>query len=360
MKIDAWGNSKIEDYNHVFKEFGLEEFNYENIVDHYLFKRKILIAQRDFNKISDAIKNKKPFLQLTGIASSGDLHLGHKLDIDFFNLFKNLGAKGKFCICDIDAYVSRPDSKVPSLDFAKKVAIKNVADIIALGVNPNDIYVQSQKEKEYYSFVFELSKKISSNMFEGIYGHKDIGKISAVLLQIGDILHIQLPFMWGKNPTITGIGLEQDPHARITRDISRELNYNLEVPSFFYFEHQSGLKEGSKMSSSEPSTAIFLKDSPAEVKRKILNAFTGGKETLEEQKENGGNPEICKIYEIIRFHNPDSSFLEKTYTRCKEGKLNCGDCKKNCTAFLNNFLENHQKRCKEAMNIAEKIVLGKQ
>jgi len=90
MKIDAWGNSKIEDYNHVFKEFGLEEFNYENIVDHYLFKRKILIAQRDFNKISDAIKNKKPFLQLTGIASSGDLHLGHKLDIDFFNLFKNL------------------------------------------------------------------------------------------------------------------------------------------------------------------------------------------------------------------------------------------------------------------------------
>ncbi|MCK4429611.1 MAG: hypothetical protein KAU95_04495 [Candidatus Aenigmarchaeota archaeon] len=105
MKIDAWGSNKIENYEHVFKEFGLSKFEDFNLVNHYLFQRRIIIAHRDFGKIKDAIANKSKFLQLTGIASSGELHFGHKVDVDFFKLFKSLGAKSKFCVCDIDAYV---------------------------------------------------------------------------------------------------------------------------------------------------------------------------------------------------------------------------------------------------------------
>ncbi|MDD3245201.1 MAG: hypothetical protein PHU47_03580, partial [Candidatus ainarchaeum sp.] len=131
--IDAWSSNKIENYDHVFKKFGLEKFTDYDLSDHYLFTRKIIIAQRDFNKIRKAIENKSKFLQLTGIASSGDLHFGHKIDVDLFLLFKKLGATSKFCICDIDAYVSREDSKVKDMVTAKEIAVKNVADIIALG-----------------------------------------------------------------------------------------------------------------------------------------------------------------------------------------------------------------------------------
>ena len=115
--------------------------------------------------------------------------------------------------------------------------IQNAADAIALGVDPRDIYVQSRKEQGYYEFTFELSKKITRNMFEAIYGHVDLGKVSAVFLQIADILHVQLPFMFGTAPTITGIGIDQDPHARITRDVAKRVDHKLEAPSFFYFEH---------------------------------------------------------------------------------------------------------------------------
>ncbi len=358
-KIDAWGSNKITNYKHVFKEFGLNEFKDYNLTDNYLFKRKIIIAERDFSKISNAIKNKKKFLQLTGIACSGDLHFGHKVDVDFFNLFKRLGAESKFCICDIDGYVSRPDSKVATIEVAKEVAVRNVADLIALGVKPKDIYVQSQKEKEYYQLTYEISKKITQNTFQAIYGHVDLGKMSAVLLQIADILHVQLPFMFGKAPTITGIGLDQDPHARITRDVSKKINYNIEVPSFFYFIHQSGLKEGNKMSTSEPNTAVFLNDSLKEMEKKINKTFTGGRDTLEEQRAKGANPDICKVYEMFKFHNTDDKFLDKTYKDCKSGNLLCGECKNNCKKWLGKFLTEHQTKVKKALPTAKKIVYGK-
>jgi tryptophanyl-tRNA synthetase len=359
VKIDAWGSINLSKYDHVFDEFGLSKFTDYDLIDNYLFKRQIIIAHRDFNKVKNAIQNKKKFVQLTGIACSGDLHFGHKVDADFFLLFKKMGAKSKFCVCDLDGYVSRPDTKVASLDVAKEVAVRNIADLIALGLEPQDIYVQSRKEPEYYGFAFEISKKITQNAFNAIYGHVDLGKVSAVLLQIADILHVQLPFMFGKAPSITGIGLDQDPHARITRDVSKRINYKIETPSFFYFLHQAGLKEGAKMSASEPDTAIFLRDSDSDIKRKINRAFTGGRETLEEQKENGGQPEICKVYEMFKFHNPDDKFLNDTFKKCKSGELLCGQCKKNCIEFTQKLLGEHRQKYEEALPIAKEIVYGK-
>ena len=357
-KIDAWGSVKIDNYQHVFKEFGLTEFTDYDLCDHYLFKRKIIIAHRDFDKYKLAIKNKKKFLQMTGIACSGDLHFGHKVDVDFFLLFRDLGAKSRFGIADIDGYVSRPDSKVPNMKAAKDVAVRNAADAIALGVKPEEIYVQSRKSPEYYQFAFEISKKITQNAFNAIYGHVDLGKVSAVLLQVADIHHVQLPFMFGKAPAITGIGIDQDPHARLTRDIAKRINYKIEAPSFFYFLHQSGLKDGAKMSASEPDTAIFLHDSAKDVKRKLNRSFTGGRETVEEQREKGGNPDVCKVYEMQKFHNSDDKLVDKIYSDCKAGKLLCGECKGLCIEFVNKFLEKHQEKYKKALPLAEKIVYG--
>ncbi|MEM0230678.1 MAG: tryptophan--tRNA ligase [Candidatus Woesearchaeota archaeon] len=358
-QINAWDSNAIRNYEHVFEEFGLSKFNDYSISQHYLFKRKIIVAHRDFQKIAEAIKQRKKFLQLTGIASSGDLHLGHKTDIDFYLEFRKLGAKSRFCIADIDGYVSRPDPKVPSMKIAKEIGIRNAADAIALGIPAEEIYAQSNMPKEYYQLSYEISKKITNNMFEAIYGHTDLGKIASVFLQIADILHVQLPEYFGKAPSVTGIGIDQDPHARLTRDVAKRLDYNFEIPSFFYFQHLSGLKENSKMSSSDPETAIFLKDTPDEVKKKISKAFTGGRESVEEQRKKGGNPEVCKVYEIFKFHHPEDKFLEETYSECRSGRLLCGECKKNCMEFLNKMLKEHQEKHKQAIIEAKKIVVGK-
>jgi tryptophanyl-tRNA synthetase len=357
-KIDPWGSAEIKDYDHVFKEFGLNKVpkGMRSSLKHYFFKRNIVIAHRDFEKVLKKIEQKKPFINITGIASSGPYHLGHKVDIDMFHFFKKHGAKNYFCVCDLDAYGSRP--KIKTLQQAKEFAVQNVADAIALGLSEKDIYVQSNYKRAYYSFAFELGKKITAKTFEAIYGHLDLGKVSANLLQYADILHGQLPGFSGKMPSVTGIGLDQDPHARGVRDLAKRLPQDLEVPSFIYFKHQSGLKEGSKMSASQPDTAIFLNDGEAEVGRKIGNCFTGGRNTAEEQRKLGGKPEVCKKYEIDLFHLESDGKLKNIFEKCRSGKRLCGDCKKLTVEYLNAMLKRHQARAKNAMPKAKKLVYG--
>jgi tryptophanyl-tRNA synthetase len=357
---DPWGSEEIKLDEKLIKEFGLRKFDKKNLpFDNYFFERGIILAHRDFGAIYDCIKNKKPFIQLTGIATSGPFHLGHKLDIDIFLMFKKLGAKSFFAVCDIDAYVSRPDSKLDSLAKAKEIAVDNVAHLLAFGVERKDIYVQSRKEPRYYEFAFELSKKITENAFKAIYGHLNLGKVSANLLQYADILHLQLKEYLGPMPSITGIGVEQDPHARATRDIARKLPYKMKMPSFVYFMHQSGLQEGRKMSASYPETAIFLDDSPKEIKTKINKAFSGGRKTVEEHRKLGGIPEIDKAYEILFFHHPDSKFVQEVYNKYKSGEMLTGELKKICIDFLTEFIVEHKKKVEANKKLAREIVYGK-
>jgi len=359
-KIDPWSSEVISDYEHLYTEFGLQKFpeEWKKELKHYFFERNIIIAHRDFEKIMSCIKQKKPFINITGIATSGKLHLGHKIDIEFFLFLKSLGARNYFIAADIDAFVSRPDSKIPTLEKAKEIAVDNIAHLLAFGLTEKDIKLQSRMPTRYYEFAFELSKKITRNTFEAVYGHIDLGKISAAILQYADILHPQLKEFEGRMPSITCIGLDQEPHARITRDIAKRLPYNLEVPSFIYFKHQSGLKENSKMSSSDEMSAIFLDDDAETIEKKILNAFTGGRNTAEEQKRLGANIEVCKVCEILRFHFPDTKKLFEILENERKGKTLCGETKKFTIEFLTKMLEEHQKKAEKMKTKAEKIVFG--
>lgn len=354
--VGPWNSETVKNYGHVFRDFGLSKFPPELMLDHHLFRRGVIVAHRDFEKIFDRINTYKPFINMTGIASSGRLHFGHKMDIDVFKLFKHLGGISYFCIADIDAYCSR--EKITTIKEAKNIAVENLSHVLALGLEKDDVYVQSNMDPRYYEFVFELSKKITENMFEAVYGHVNIGKISAAILQYGDILHPQLKEYEGPMPSITGIGIDQDSHAKMTRDLAKRLPHSFVLPSFIYFKHQQGLMEGTKMSSSEPDTAIFLDDDEREVKRKIGKAFTGGRDTIEEQKEKGGRPGICRIFEIYTFHQPDDQFMDDIEKRCRAGGLVCGECKKLCAEFLNEFLKQHQEKAKKLRPLAEEIVYG--
>ena len=365
QQLDPWGSGSVTNYERVFSEFGLTEFpdSMRGRLDHYLFERKIVIAHRDFDRVFERISKHKPFINITGIASSGQLHLGHKVDLDLFLFFKKCGARNYFCISDLDAYLSRPDKKVPSIEKAKELAVDNLAHALALGLSEKDVYVQSQgsikNPRRYFEFTLELSKKITKNTFEAVYGHVDLGKVAANFLQYSDIMHPQLREFEGKMPSITGIGIEQDPHARLTRDIAKRLPYGIEVPSFIYFQHQSGLQEHTKMSSSEPLTAIFLNDSPKDAEKKIQRAFTGGRPTIEEHRRLGGIPEICKVYELLKFHMPDSKKLQNIYADYKSGTMLSSEIKHIAIDHFIPWLEKHQEKAAQKKELAKKIVHGK-
>jgi tryptophanyl-tRNA synthetase len=112
------------------------------------------------------------------------------------------------------------------------------------------------------------------------------------------------------------------------------------------------------MSASEPETSIFTLDEPEIVKRKVWDAFTGGKPTVEEQRKLGGDPTLCTIFQYFYylFEEDDKKLIERE-RKCKAGEILCGECKTDLTERVNKFLAEHRKKREKAKNIVEKYRL---
>jgi len=66
---------------------------------------------------------------------------------------------------------------------------------------------------------FKVSRLVTQNMLNAIYGEKTFGLYLAALIQVGDIVLPQV--REGPQPTVVPVGIDQDPHIRLTRDLTR-------------------------------------------------------------------------------------------------------------------------------------------
>ena len=100
------------------------------------------------------------------------------------------------------------------------------------------------------------------------------------------------------------------------------------------------------MSSSKEESTIHTTDSPKEVERKIKKyAFSGGKDTLEEHRRHGGNPDIDVSFQYLRhMFEPDEKKLRDIYNAYKSGAMTSGELKQITINKINEFLKEHQKK----------------
>jgi tryptophanyl-tRNA synthetase len=100
------------------------------------------------------------------------------------------------------------------------------------------------------------------------------------------------------------------------------------------------------MSSSDETSAIFLKDSEKEVEKKIMKyAFSGGRDTVEEHRELGGNPDIDVCFQYLKFmFEEDDKKLANIEEDYRSGKMLTSELKKITIGKINAFLREHQKR----------------
>ncbi len=218
--INPWASQQFKNYEKLRDQFGIEEFKFELEDMPPLFRRKIIFGHRGFQWIYRRIKEKRSFAVLTGLMPSGKMHLGHKMTIDQVVYYQRKGGDVHIAVADIEAYASRG---IP-LDKARKIALEEyVPSYIALGLNPEktEVYFQSRR-REVKDLAWKLAKKINLNEFMKIYGFAgdtNMSHIFSPLIQVGDILHVQLEKFGGLRPTIVPVGVDQDPHIRLTRDI---------------------------------------------------------------------------------------------------------------------------------------------
>jgi len=363
--VTPWEIKGDINYEKLAKEFGVETLRELPKVfnDNVLFRRKVVYAHRDIGQILLAIKNKKPWVMMTGLMPSGKFHIGHMMLAQQMIFYQKLGAHLYIAVADIESYNARSQS----LEESKKIAVEEyITNYIALGLKPKNchIYFQSNRSKDakkanaFYRLQNLLARHATFNEFKAVYGEITPGKMLAALLQAADMLHPQLPEFEGPVPVLVPVGIDQDPHLRLARDITKRFKtYKFTQLSSTYHKFMPGLG-GGKMSSSDPNSYIALTDTPEEAERKIKKyAFSGGQATLEEHRQKGGNPDVDVSFQYLaNYFEPDDKKIKKIYQDYKSGKLLTGELKQILIKKLQQFLKEHQKKRQKAKKLVPQFL----
>ena len=346
--IDPYSAELPEDYQSIIKDFGLEPFSMEMFPQpNRAMRRKVVFAGRDMGRIAEAIKLKKPFYVLSGIMpTNARIHLGTKLVIENIKYFQEHGGHAFVLIADLEAAAARG----VTLEEAKERALSfHVPAYLALGLDPakTTFYFQSEN-KDVVHLAYEFAQKVTLNEFRAIYGSADPARIFSALTQVGDILYPQLTL---KMPGIIPVGIDQDPHIRLARDVvaRTKAKRGFIPPSSIYHEFTQALDGSIKMSKSKPESCIELPEDIASVTKKLKNAKTGGRTTVEEQRKLGGEADKCVVYSLYKQHlmeNDDD--LKQRYKDCVTGQIMCGECKQDCVRRMTSFMDDFAKKTEAA------------
>ena len=325
-----------------------------------MLRRGIFFAHRDLNWLLDEYEKGNKFFLYTGRAPSGHVHLGHLQPWIFTKWLQD-----KF---DVELWFQFPDEekflfkKNLELEDTQKYLYENMQEVIALGFDSKKTHflVDTKHASLLYPEAVKIAKKITFSMVKASFGFTESTNIGSIFYTSMQAVPAFLPSVLKKKniPCLIPHSVDQDPHFRLTRDILPKLGYYKPASIQGIFLPPLIGSDG-KMSSSEPSSAIFTTDSPKEVEKKINKyAFSGGQATIEEHRKKGGNPDIDVSFQYLKFlFEEDDEKLKKIENDYKSGKLLTGELKEILIEKINKFLKEHQKRKIEAKKIFDKFVL---
>lgn len=365
-KVTPWEVSGEVDYDRLVKEFGVQRID-EKILErikrhtkdlHFMLKRNVFFAGRDLNWLLDEYEKGNKFFLYTGRAPSGPIHLGHLMPWVFTKWLQDkFGVELWFQFPDEEKFLFKQEL---SWEDGQKYMHENMLDIIALGFDPKKTHfiVDSKHADLMYKEACAVAKKITFNMVKSSFGLDDSANIGSIFYTSMQAVPAFLPSVIKKKniPCLIPHAIDQDPHFRLTRDILPKLGHYKPASIQCIFLPPLSGPEG-KMSSSNIDS-IITTDSPEEVKRKINKyAFSGGRDTLEEHRKLGGNPDIDVCFQYLRmFLEEDDKKLNKIYEDYKSGKLLSGELKKITIDKINDFLKDHQKKRKDAEKQIDKFI----
>ena len=129
----------------------------------------------------------------------------------------------------------------------------------------------------------------------------------------------------------------------MTRDVVPKLGYHKPalIESVFFPALQG---DSGKMSSSDPNSSIFVTDTRKQIKTKINKyAFSGGQDTLEEQREKGANLDVDVPWKYLNFFMEDEEKLAEIGEAYSSGKMLTGEIKAILIDVLADMVERHQR-----------------
>lgn len=366
QKVNPYEIEGKVDYDRLINEFGIKKITKNDLERlekvsgkplHHFLKRGIFFANRDLKWCIDEYEKGNKFFLYTGVGPSGPIHLGHTIPWIFTKWLQDaFDVELWFQFTDDEKFLFKNKTYEEIQDWTRE----NMMDVIALGFNPKKTHfiVDTKHAGLMYPEAIKVAKKITFSTIKSAFGFTDSNNIGSIFYTAMQTVPTFLPNILNneKRPCLIPLGVDQDPHFRISRDVVEKLGHN--KPAILHCKLMSPMTgpEG-KMSSSDVNKAILLTDDPKTVKKKINKyAFSGGKETLEEHRKFGGDPDIDVPYLWLFHFEEDDEKLKKIYDDYKSGKLLSGEIKQILIDKINQFLAEHQKRRANAEKLIDKFI----
>jgi tryptophanyl-tRNA synthetase len=363
--VTPWEVSGRVDYDKLVKQFGTKKLTPSHLERmkkhtgelHFMLRRDIFFSHRDFDWILDKYEAGEKFFLYTGRGPSGHTTLGHLVPWIFTAwLQKKFDVELYFQMTDDEKHLVKPLSLEQTTGFA----YDNALDVLACGFDPKKTHIFSDIEygKTLYKEAVKIAKHVTFSTAKAVFGFKNSSNIGIVFFPAMQAVPCFLPSVQaGKNiPCLIPAAIDQDPYWRISRDVAPKLGYY--KPAQIHCKFIPGLGPGGKMSASDPSSAIFTTDTPEQIEKKIMNAFTGQQPTAELQKKLGGNPDVCNVCQYYHFlFEPDDKKLEKILEGERTGTLLAGEHKADLAKRVKKFIADHQRRREKAKKVLDKVMV---
>lgn len=366
FKVTPWEVSGKVDYDKLIERFGtkridaalLERIKKRTKDLHPYLERQIFFSHRDLDAVLKRREEGGKFFLYTGRGPSGGMHVGHLVPLMFTKWLQH-----KF---KVDLYIQITDDEKflmrdLSLEETHRLAYDNIADIIALGFDPKrtHIFVNTEYAKTLYKIAIKVARNITTSTNKAVFGFTDSSNMGISFFPAMQMAPCFLPQELGKGDMqcLVPAAIDQDDYWRPARDVAQKMGCPkpAQIHSKFF---PSLLGMDAKMSSSDPRSSIFLTDSPEEVEKKVMRyAFSGGRDTVEEQRRLGADLEKDVSYQWLRFFEEDNKKLKRIGDDYSSGKMLTGEIKSVLAEKMNTFLKAHQRARAKAKGKTEKFML---
>ena len=306
------------------------------------------VGSRDADIFMQALTDGQRCKVLTTVAIDGPPHLGHGTIPNILAHFQAMGAEATIGFRD----------ELGDLDQARELMHSYLMEIAGSGLDLErvDAYLQ-QDSPSIVRTAFELGEAIPLSVLNSALGLRLRDSATDTfrpLLRLADILHVQQPDAGGPCRTLVLDGIGGDVYVRMARNVAERFGFL--KPSALYLRPLRNLttyedpRTGGAvevMTNRVPPGRITYNDDPADIRRRIGRAYTGGRGTLEEQREKGGNPDprVCSVSSLHAFYaTPDPQEYPELQSRCRAGELLCGECKVAAADGLLEYLREHRLR----------------
>lgn len=363
MKVTPWEVEGTVDYDKLIQQFGTKKIDNKLIGRmekkagklHPFLRRQFYFSHRDLTPVLDDYDKGKGFFLYTGRKPSGPMHIGHLTPMIFTKWLQEVyGVNLYIEITDDEKFVFDRNTDWKQIG---KWAEDNIKDIAAIGFDPDKTFIFRDTEyiRHVYPLILDVARRVTFSTVKAVFGFSSESNIGQIFYPA----YQTIPTMFEKKRCLIPCAIDQDPYWRIQRDIAEAMGYKKTAAIHSKFLPPLTGVTG-KMSASKVDTAIWLTDSPKEVKKKVNKyAFSGGQVTVEEHRKKGGNPDIDVSFQWLNIlFEHDDKKLKKIEDDYRSGALLTGELKALLIEKLNLFLEDHRKK-REKANVEKYMKTGK-